>query len=298
MTMDKIRSILKVLTFINLEIFVLIFSMGFSISFGYNYIRDSVDSAKSISLEINKTEVERFRLIEKLNNFSLLEDELLSKSLKNLNISEELDIYSSYKDSFDLSKKDSLIIDSLFMRKQILFRVIKSYKKSSSIKIAEDDFKINKTTVEYVPTTKIVETKTKGKLFKKSKTKTDTIVKIDTIYHTTSEFDLESFSKVNKINQNVDYNSFQNYIFINNDLSYKIRLILNNRISEFNSENKKSQELLISKLNLNFSKYVNTIIFISIFFIITMLLLIWDIKKKSKVEYRNKYLISLLLNKK
>ena len=109
---------------------------------------------------------------------------------------------------------------------------------------------------------------------------------------------VESFSKINKINQNVDYNSFQNYIFVNNDLSYKIRLILNNRISDFNSENRKSQELLISKLNLNFSKYVNTIIFISIFFIITMLLLIWDIKKKSKVEYRNKYLISLLLNKK
>lgn len=297
MTMSKIRSILKVLTFINLEIFILIFSMVFSISFGYNYIRDSVDSAKSISSEINKTEVERVRLIERLNNFSLLEDELLSKSLKNLNISEELDIYSSYKDSFDLSKKDSTIIDSLFMRKQILFRVIKSYKRSNNIKIAKDDFKINKTTVEYIPTTKIVETKAKGKLFSKSKTKIDTIVKIDTVYKTTSEFDLESFSKANKINQNVDYNSFQNYIFVNNDLSYKIRLILNNRISEFNYENKKSQELLISKLNLNFSKYVNTIIFISIFFIITMLLLIWDIKKKSKVEYRNKYLISLLLNK-
>ena len=296
MTMSKIRSILKVLTFINLEIFILIFSMVFSISFGYNYIRDSVDSAKSISSEINKTEVERVRLIERLNNFSLLEDELLSKSLKNLNISDELDIYSSYRDSFDLSKRDSVIIDSLFMEKYI-FRVIKSYKRSNIIKITKDDFKINKTTVEYIPNTKIVETKTKGKLFSKSKTKIDTVVKIDTVYKTTSEFDLESFSKVNKINQNVDYNSFQNYIFVNNDLSYKIRLILNNRISDFNSENRKSQELLISKLNLNFSKYVNTIIFISIFFIITMLLLIWDIKKKSKVEYRNKYLISLLLNK-
>ena len=295
--MNKIKSILKVLTFINLEIFVLISSMIFSISFGYNSIRDSVDSAKSITYQINKTEEDRFRMIKRLNDFSLLEDELLSKSLKNLNISDELDIYSSYRDSFDLSKKDSTIIDSLFMRKQILFRVIKSYKRSNNIKITKNDFKINKTTVEYVPTTKIVETKTKGKLFSKSKTKIDTTVKIDTVYHTTSEFDLESFSKINKINQNVDYNSFQNYIFVNNDLSYKIRLILNNRISDFNSENRKSQELLISKLNLNFSKYVNTIIFISIFFIITMLLLIWDIKKKSKVEYRNKYLISLLLNK-
>jgi hypothetical protein len=298
MTMNKIKSILKVLTFINLEIFVLISSMIFSISFGYKSIRDSIDSAKSISLEINKTEENRFKMIERLNDFSLLEDELLSKSLKNLNITDELDIYTSYKDSFDLSKKDSSIIDSLFMEKYILFSVIKSYKKSSNIKINKDDFKINKTTVEYIPTTKIVENKTKGKLFRKSKTKTDTVVKIDTIYNTTSEFDLESFSKINNINQKADYNSFQNYIFINNDLSYKIRLILNKRISEFNSENRKSQELLISKLNLNFSKYVNTIIFISIFFIITMLLLIWDIKKKSKVEYRNKYLISLLLNKK
>jgi hypothetical protein len=77
--------------------------MIFSISFGYKSIRDSIDSAKSISLEISKTEENRFKMIERLNDFSLLEDELLSKSLKNLNISEELDIYSSYKDSFDLS---------------------------------------------------------------------------------------------------------------------------------------------------------------------------------------------------
>ena len=88
MTMNKIKSILKVLTFINLEIFVLISSMIFSISFGYNSIRDSVDSAKSITYQINKTEEDRFRMIKRLNDFSLLEDELLSKSLKNLNISE------------------------------------------------------------------------------------------------------------------------------------------------------------------------------------------------------------------
>ena len=130
MTMNKIKSILKVLTFINLEIFVLIFSMIFSISFGYKSIRDSIDSAKSISLEINKTEENRFKMIERLNDFSLLEDGLLSKSLKNLNISEELDTYSSYKDSFDLSKKDSSMIDSLFMEKYILFRVIKFNEKN------------------------------------------------------------------------------------------------------------------------------------------------------------------------
>ena len=292
--MSKIKSILKVLTFINLEIFILIFSMGFSISFGYNYIRDSVDSAKSITIQINKTEIERIKLIERLNNFSLLEDELLSMSLKNLNIDEKLDTYYSYKDSFNLSKKKSDLIDSLFIEKDILFRVINSYKKSNDIKIDKNDFKVDKIVTEYIPTTKII--KTKGRLFNKSKT--DTIIDIDTVYRTTSEFDIDGFSKFNKTNQKIDYNSFQNYIFINNNLSYEIRLILNSRISDFNYENKKSQELLISKLNLNFSKYVNTIIFISIFFIITMLLLIWDIKKKSKVEYRNKYLISLLLNKK
>ena len=66
--MNKIKSILKVLTFINLEIFVLISSMIFSISFGYNSIRDSVDSAKSITYQINKTEEDRFRMIKRLND--------------------------------------------------------------------------------------------------------------------------------------------------------------------------------------------------------------------------------------
>ena len=65
--MNKIKSILKVLTFINLEIFVLISSMIFSISFGYNSIRDSIDSAKSITYQINKTEEGRFRMIKRLN---------------------------------------------------------------------------------------------------------------------------------------------------------------------------------------------------------------------------------------
>jgi len=291
--MNKIKSIFKVVTFMNLEIFILIFSMTFSISFGYNYIKDSVESAKLISTQINKNEVEKIKLIERLNNFSLLDDEILSRSLKNLNINDKLETYYSYMDSFDLAGEKLYVIDSLFIEKDILFRVINSYKKSDNIKNI-NDFKVDKTIVEYVPTTKII--KTKGKLFKKSKT--DTIVGIDTVKKTISEFDIESFSKFEKRNQRVDYNSFQNYIFINNDLSYKIRLILNSRISDFNKENKKSQELLISKLNLNYSKYVNTIILISIFFITTMLLLIWDIKKKSKIEYRNKYLISLLLNKK
>ena len=71
----------------------------------------------------------------------------------------------------------------------------------------------------------IVETKTKGKLFSKSKTKIDTVVKIDTVYKTTSEFDLESL-----INEAEESIKEMDSIFDNSDLPNKVNMDLINEL--------------------------------------------------------------------
>ena len=96
----------------------------------------------------------------------------------------------------------------------------------------------------------------------------------------------------------VDYNSFQNYIYNNNDLTVKIGSLLNETILHNNKNVSKSQSELISKLNNNLQDYFKIItILVSVFFF-TLLLLIRDLKKKSQKEYRDKYLISMILYKK
>jgi membrane protein DedA with SNARE-associated domain len=59
----------------------------------------------------------------------------------------------------------------------------------------------------------------------------------------------------------------------------------------------KAQSELIKKLNKNLSDYFKIITIIVLFFFFVLLLLIRDLRKKSKKEYRDKYLISMILNK-
>jgi hypothetical protein len=291
--MRKFTSILKVLTFINLEIFLLCGLLIISIIYGNKYLKNSTKSVNSITLEISKNELEKDLSLSKIDRFNELDNLILDKSLKNLDLSESLDQMMMYKDSFQLENSDSLIFDSLLIEKSIMFRVIKTYKKSTKIDVNRDDFIKSKKLTKYVPKKTIT--------YKKNflgKTKVDTIVTYDTITTEENYFDSEEFQKNKSLSERVDYNSFQNYIFRNNDISIKIRSILSKEISNKNKELSVVQSNLIEKLNKNLSEYFKVITIITTIFFITLLLLIRDLRKKSKKEFRDKYLISLILNKK
>lgn len=291
--MRKFTSILKVLTFINLEIFLLCGLLIVSIVYGKKYLENSTKSVNSITLALNQNDIEKDLSLRKIDRFNELDNLILDKSLKNLDLSESLDQMMMYKDSFQLEASDSLIFDSLLIEKSIIFRVIKTYKKSTKIDINRDDFIKSEKTTKYVPKKTIT---TKKNFL--GKTKVDTVISYDTITTEEKYFDSEEFQKNKSLSERVDYNSFQNYIFRNNDISIKIRSILSREISNKNKELSVVQSNLIEKLNKNLSEYFKVITIITTFFFITLLLLIRDLRKKSKKEFRDKYLISMILNKK
>lgn len=290
--MRKFTSILKVLTFINLEIFLLCGLLVASIIYGQKYLKSSTQSVQSITTSLRENEIEKIENGRKIDRFNELDNQLLNRSLKNLDISDNLDVMMTYKDSFGLSQPDYEKFDSLLIDKAIIFRVIKTFKKSTDIQVDKNDFIKTEKTSEIVPRKTVVSTK---KLF--GKIQTDTIVSYDTLNKENKIFDKDAFSRNKSLSARVDYNSFQKYIFENNSLTLSIKSILNKTLINQGKMVSKSQSELILRLNKNLNDYFKIITIIVIFFFLVLLLLLRDLRKKSKKEYRDKYLISMILNK-
>ena len=289
--MRKLTSILKVLTFINLEIFLLCGLLVASIVYGQKYLKRSTESVDSITTSLRENELENIEYGRRIDRFNELDNLLLNQSLKNLDLGDNLDLMMTYKDSFRLSRRDFEKFDSLLIEKSILFRVIKTFKKSTNIQVDKNDFLKTENTFEYVSKKTIV---SKKKFF--GKTQTDTIITYDTIRKENKFFDKESFEK-KSLSARVDYNSFQKYIFENNSLTLSVKSILNKTIINQGKQVSMAQSELIKKLNKNLGDYFKIITIIVLFFFFVLLLLIRDLRKKSKKEYRDKYLISMILNK-
>ena len=291
--MRKFTAILKVLTFINLEIFLLCGLLVASIIYGQKYLQSSIQSVDSISKTLRENELEKIEDGRRIDRFNELDNQLLNQSLKNLDISDNLDLMMTYKDSFRLSTEDFENFDSLLIEKAIIYRVIKTFKRSTSIQVDKNDFVKFEESIEVVPRKTI----SNNKKFL-GKTKTDTIITYDTIRRENKVFDSESFKQSKSLSARVDYNSFQKYIFENNSLTLSIKTILNKTIIKQGKQVSKSQSDLITKLNKNLNDYFKIVLTIVVFFFLVLLLLIKDLRKKSKKEYRDKYLISMILNKK
>jgi hypothetical protein len=291
--MRKFTSILKVLTFINLEIFLLCGLLVASIIYGQKYLKSSTQSVESITTNLRENELEKIENGRKIDRFNELDNRLLNLSLKNLELGEHIDLMMTYKDSFGLSTQDYNKFDSLLIEKAIIFRVIKTFKKSTDIQVDKSDFVSTENTLEIVPKKTIT---SKKRLF--GKIKIDTLFTYDTIRKENKVFDSKAFEKNKSLSARVDYNSFQKYIFENNSLTLSIKSILNKTLINQGKKLSRSQSELIVKLNKNLNDYFKIVIIIVIFFFLVLLLLIRDLRKKSKKEYRDKYLISMILNKK
>jgi hypothetical protein len=259
--------------------------------YGQKYLKRSTESVDSITTSLRENELENIEYGRRIDRFNELDNLLLNQSLKNLDLGDNLDLMMTYKDSFRLSRRDFEKFDSLLIEKSILFRVIKTFKKSTNIQVDKNDFLKTENTFEYVSKKTIV---SKKKFF--GKTQTDTIITYDTIRKENKFFDKESFEK-KSLSARVDYNSFQKYIFENNSLTLSVKSILNKTIINQGKQVSMAQSELIKKLNKNLGDYFKIITIIVLFFFFVLLLLIRDLRKKSKKEYRDKYLISMILNK-
>lgn len=267
--------------------------MLLTIFFGIKYTNDSIQNTVNINRKIEENSKTTINLSEKINHFNLIDNLVLSKSLKGENILYNMDIYISYKDSFMLNKYEYAKIDSLLqIKKRLLYNIYLSKRKSDILDI--DDFR----TTEIVPV--YVEREeykfNKRGIFKKSKI--DTVIKRDTIYKSVSKIDESEFQKKNQELKKLEDSQMQEAIYYNNSLSYQIRHLLNFKISTINKRNIKYQKDLSGDLEDRFIKYIIIMSSLMFVFIITGLLLYFDIRKKSKSDERRQNFISLLLSRK
>ena len=141
--MRKLTSILKVLTFINLEIFLLCGLLIASIMYGQKYLKRSTESVDSITSSLRQNELENIENGRRIDRFNELDNLLLNQSLKNLDLGDNLDLMMTYKDSFGLSQRDFEKFDSLLIEKAIIFRVIKTFKNKLNSEYSVSTFIIN-----------------------------------------------------------------------------------------------------------------------------------------------------------
>lgn len=288
--MRKIKLLLKVYTFINFKIILMSIFMILTILFGVKYTNDSIDYTSNINRKIKDNSLTTISLSENMNQFNLVDNLILSKSLKGENITNNMDIYVSYVDSFMLNKFEYKRLDSLLqIKKRLLYNIYLSKKKSDILDI--DDFKTTEIVPVYVEREEY-KVKKRG-IFKKSKV--DTVIKRDTIYKTVSKIDGSEFQKKSKELKKMEDSEMQEAIYYNNSLSYQIRHLLNFKISTINSRNIKYQNDLSKDLEGRFLKYVTVMFSLMFVFLLTGLLLYIDIRKKSKSDERRKNFISLML---
>ena len=267
--------------------------MLLTILFGIKYTNDSIDYTSNINKRIKENSQTTINLSENMNKFNLIDNLILSKSLKGDNILDNMDNYISYKDSFLLNKYEYQRIDSLLqIKKRLLYNIYLSKRKSDIVDI--DDFKKTEIVPVYVEREEYKVQK-KG-FFKKSKI--DTVIKRDTIYKSVSKIYESEFQKKNQELRKLQDSEMQEAIYYNNSLSYQIRHLLNFKISTINKRNIKYQKDLSGDLEDRFIKYIIIMSSLMFVFIITGLLLYFDIRKKSKSDERRQNFISLLLSRK
>jgi hypothetical protein len=267
--------------------------MILTILFGVKYTNDSIDYTANINNRIKENSKTTINLSENMNQFNLVDNLILSKSLRGENITNNMDIYVSYVDSFMLNKYEYKRIDSLLqIKKRLLYNIYLSKKKLDILDI--DDFNTTEIVPVYVEREEY-KVKKRG-IFKKSKV--DTVIKRDTIYKTVSKIDGSEFQKKSQELKKVKDSEMQDAIYYNNSLSYQIRHLLNFKISTINSRNIKYQNDLSKDLEDRFLKYVTVMFSLMFVFLLTGVLLYIDIRKKSKSDERRKSFISLILDRK
>ena len=122
--MKKLKYIFRVLTFINIEIIVMILFMIGTILFGISYTNTKINYTKKLTDQIKENSKLTVKLSENINQFNLIDNILLSKSLKGENISINIKNYVSYKDSFILDREEYLKIDSIIrIKNNILYEI-------------------------------------------------------------------------------------------------------------------------------------------------------------------------------
>ena len=265
--MSKIATILRVLTFINIEIIGMAIFMLASIIFGVIYTVDTIEYIEYIDKKIISNSESTIILSNNINKLNLIDHTIIKKSTQGEGIQNNLVDYLAYRDSFLLNDKEIIKFDSLTDKK---------------IEISNRIYHLTKQPVHLE--------KREFELVDSSLIKKESLKKL--------EFS-DKFLKITIYNYKHQISDEVRFLLTQyNKLSYSTSHLLNFKIEQNNSNNIRSQKILVNNLKSRFINYIITIIVILILFLIVLIFLVRDIKVKSKIENRNKYLISQLLNRK
>lgn len=127
--MNKLKSIFKVLTFLDVEIFLLCTIMIFSLYFSNRYIQKSLSTTSAITSKIIENDYNIASLDKKYRDFKNADDELLFKSISGKDLEKSLIKFDSYKSHF--YQYDNSKLNSLLIKKEKLFIEIYNYKLES-----------------------------------------------------------------------------------------------------------------------------------------------------------------------
>ena len=132
--MKKLKLLLKVYTFINFKILLMSIFMLLTILFGVKYTNDSIAYISRANKNIKENSQTTINLSESMNQFNLVDNLILSKSLKGEDITNNMEVYTSYVDSFMLNKYEYKKVDSLLqIKKRLLYNIYLSKKKSDIV---------------------------------------------------------------------------------------------------------------------------------------------------------------------
>jgi hypothetical protein len=265
--MSKIAAILRVLTFINIEIIGMVIFMLASIIFGIIYTINTIDYIEYIDKKIISNSESTIILSNNINKLNLIDHTIIKKSTQGEDIQNNLVDYLAYRDSFLLNDREIVKFDSLTNKK---------------IEISNRIYHLNSQPIHLE--------KREFELVDLSLIKKESLKKL--------EFS-DKFLKITISKYKHQISDEVRFLLIQyNKLSYLASHLLNFKIEQNNSNNIRSQKILVNNLKSRFINYIITIIVILILFLIVLIFLVRDIKVKSKIENRNKYLISQLLNRK
>jgi hypothetical protein len=265
--MSKIAAILRVLTFINIEIIGMAIFMLASIIFGIIYTINTIDYIEYVDQKIISNSESTIILSNNINKLNLIDHTIIKKSTQGEDIQNNLVDYLAYRDSFLLNDKEGIKFDSLTNKK---------------IEISNRIYHLNSQPIHLL--------KREFELVDSSLIKKESLRKL--------EFS-DKFLKITISKYKYQISDEVRLLLIQyNKLSYLASHLLNFKIEQNNSNNIRTQKTLINNLKSKFIDYIITIIVILILFSIVLIFLVRDIKVKSKIENRNKYLISQLLNRK
>lgn len=279
--MNRLLASLKVLTFTNIKIYLILLFLLASSVIGVKYLI-STDKKRDVMITNIKENEAEIVFDAGINSKILkLDNEILSKSLNRKirydSIDSDIELLKEYTCKIDDSTASEL--KYIVERKAIVFKKIESFK----------DNKVDLNKVKVKKKITVVNTNTKKRLFAKAKIERDTLTKSYTEIN--KEKYIEEYNKTLMKNSN----RLNQLIYQNNDLSMKMKLVIDDYTNRKIIKSFQENENIFNDLKENIKQYTIIILIFITLIIIFVYLLFIDIRRIKKKGNRTEDAISMLI---